>query len=233
MPADVIVTNTSCGGFLSFTVCHSHMFLLFRSSEGVPDLTRIGYAMAPNLVIYTWVAALALILVVYRRVRRFSAFHANRQQTGCFRAPKYPHTDPFFGCDLYKERQQALRAGNVQALYTRDFNRLGKTWVENFLGQCVINTMDAVNHQHIHNLGFEDFGKPPTRAKISAPILGNGIFMAEGAHWRQSRGIIKPIFSGAEVGNMAMMARHVDRLLALLPRDSRTFDIQPMLKKLV
>lgn len=156
-----------------------------------------------------------------------------RQQTGCFRARRYPHSDPFFGYDLYKERQRAFREGHLQALYTRDFNRLGKTWEEILLDQRVINTMDIANHHYIHTVGFEDFGKPTRRSKISAPILGNGIFMAEGTHWKQSRSIIKPIFAKADTGNIEMMAHHVDRFLALIPQDSSTFDIQPMLKKLV
>ncbi len=145
----------------------------------------------------------------------------------------YPHIDPFFGYDLYKERQRAFREGNLQALYTRHFSRLGKTWEEILLDQRVINTMDIANHHYIHTVGFEDFGKPTRRSKISAPILGNGIFMAEGTQWKHSRSIIKPIFAKADTGNIGMMACHVDRFLALIPRDSSTFDIQPMLKRLV
>jgi cytochrome P450 len=93
--------------------------------------------------------------------------------------------------------------------------------------------MDAVNMQYIHALGFEDFGKPNHRMKISAPILGNGIFVAKGAHWKHSRSIIKPIFARAELENMSTMAKHVDRFVNLLPKNSESFDIQPMLKKMV
>ena len=181
----------------------------------------------------TWAAALAIIVLVYHEISRQVAFRAKRQQTGCFRARKYPHTDPFFGYDLHKERQRAFREGNLQALYTRDFNRLGKTWEEISLDQRVINTMDIVNHHYIHTVGFEEFGKPTMRSKISAPILGNGIFTAEGTQWKHSRSIIKPIFAKADTENNEMLARHVNRFLALIPRDSSTFDIQPMLKKLV
>ena len=97
-------------------------------------------------------------------------------------------------------------------------NDLGKTWEEISLNRRVINTMDTVNYQYIHALGYEEFGKPSVRAKISTPILGNGIFMAEGTHWKESRSIIKPTFAAAEIGNMVMMARHVDWFLALLLR---------------
>ena len=180
-----------------------------------------------------WVAAFVAFVLSYRWITLYVAFYLKRQQTGCFRARKYPHSDPLFGYDLFKERQRALKEGNLHALYTRDFRRLGKTWEERFQNQYVINTMDAVNHQYMHTAGIEAFGKPTMRAKINAPILGNGIFMAEGVQWKESRSLIKPIFARAEIGNMAMMAKHVDRLIALLPRDSRTFDIQPMLKKLV
>ena len=189
--------------------------------------------MAPIILGLAWAAALAVITLVYQKFSRYIAFRVKRQQTGCFRARRYPHSDPFFGYDLYKQRQRALREGNLQALYTRHCNRLGKTWEETFLDQRVINTMDIVNHHFIHSAGFEEFGKPTARFKISAPILGNGIFKAEGAQWKQSRSIIKPIFAKADTDNLEMLARHVDRFLALIPQNSSTFDIQPMLKKLV
>lgn len=189
--------------------------------------------MAPIILGLAWAAALAVITLVYQKFSRYIAFCVKRQQTGCFRARRYPHSDPFFGYDLYKQRQRALRDGNLQALYTRHCNRLGKTWEETSLDQRVITTMDIANHQYIHTVGFEEFGKPTARFKISAPILGNGIFKAEGAQWKQSRSIIKPIFAKADTENIDMMARHVDRFLALIPRDYSTFDIQPMFKKLV
>ena len=189
--------------------------------------------MALILLGLAWAAALAITTFVYQKLSRYVAFCVKRRQTGCFRARRYPHSDPFFGYDLYKQRQRALREGNLQDLYIRHFNRLGKTWEEIFLDQRVINTMDIANHHYIHNVGFEEFGKPTARSKISAPILGNGIFKAEGTQWKQSRSIIKPIFAKADTENIEMMARHVDRFLALIPRDYSTFDIQPMLKKLV
>lgn len=185
-------------------------------------LTRLG-----------WAGILIVVIYVYQQSKKYLAFYLERQRTGCCKANSYPHTDPIFGYDLHKRRQQALRDGNTQAIYAADFDRLGKTWQENSLGQCVINTMDPLNHQYIHATGFANFGKSISRKPSSVLILGNGIFAAEGSHWKHSRSIIKPIFARAEVGNMEMMAKHVDRFLALLPPDSQTFDVQPMLKKLV
>ena len=181
----------------------------------------------------TCAVVLLIATFIYLKNSYYLAFLRKRQQTSCHLARKYPHSEPLFGYDLYRKRRRALTDGNTQFVYARDFKRLGKTWQENFLGQRIINTMDTINHQYIHAIGFEDFGKSPQRARVSAEVLGNGIFMAEGKHWKHSRSIIKPIFAKAEVGNMTMMAKHVDRFLALLPRDSSEFDIQPMLKKLV
>jgi cytochrome P450 len=185
------------------------------------------------LIPLAWAIVFAVVILVYQKVLQYVAFSAKRRQTGCFKAPVYPHSDILGGSDLVKQRQQAQKDGNLQALYTRHFNALGKTWEETFWNERVINTMDAVNHQYIHALGFEEFGKPNQRMKISAPILGNGIFVAEGAHWKHSRSIIKPIFARAELENMELMAKHVNRFIHLLPRDSKTFDIQSMLKRMV
>ncbi|KAI9687653.1 MAG: hypothetical protein M1820_010424 [Bogoriella megaspora] len=188
--------------------------------------------MASSSLAIACAAVLLAVTLVCLNGSEYFAFIRNRRRTGCYMARKYPHSEPFLGYDLYRKRRRALANGDTQDLYTSDFNRLGKTWQETFLGQRIINTMDAVNHQYIHALGFEDFGKSPQRAKLSAQVLGNGIFIAEGSQWKHSRSIIKPIFAKAEVENMTMMAKHVDRFLALVPRDSSDFDIQPMLKKL-
>ncbi|KAL9087649.1 MAG: hypothetical protein Q9165_006573 [Trypethelium subeluteriae] len=188
--------------------------------------------MASSLLPFAYIAVLLVLTLFYFEIHRFLPFFRRSQETGYYTAPTYPHSEPLLGYDLYRKRRRALADGITQALYVRDFKRLGKTWHENFLGQRVINTMDTINHQYIHAIGFEDFGKSPQRVISSAQVLGNGIFMAEGSRWKHSRSIIKPIFAKAEVGNMTMMAKHVDRFLELLPRDASEFDIQPMLKKL-
>ncbi|EPE26532.1 Cytochrome P450 [Glarea lozoyensis ATCC 20868] len=189
--------------------------------------------MYPVFVAVASAAACILITLLWQKCTDFVAFNIKRRQTGCFRAKLYPHTDRLWGSDLVKQRQQATKNGNLQALYTRHFKMLAKTWEEVFWNQRVINTMDTANLQYVHVFGFEDFGKPNHRMKISAPILGNGIFVAEGARWKHSRSIIKPIFARAELENISSMAKHVDRFLNLLPQNSETFDIQPMLKKMV
>ncbi|TVY68729.1 Cytochrome P450 monooxygenase lepH [Lachnellula suecica] len=190
--------------------------------------------MPSAFVTLVWAAIIGdvVILLQYRRGDGYVAFITRMRQTNCFRAPMYPHSGFWGGSDLFEQRQKATRNGNMQALYTRHFAALGKTWQEKFWNQRIINTMDSENHQYIHSLGFGDFSKPNQRMKISAPILGNGIFVAEGAHWKSSRGIIKPIFARAELENMAMMVKHVNRFIKLLPRNSKAFDIQPLLKRM-
>ena len=69
-------------------------------------------------------------------------------------------------------------------------------------------------------------------SNISAPILGNPIYVADGTKWNAPSSK-KPDYVKADAANIQRLARHVDLFLTLIPLDSSTFDAQSMFKKLV
>ncbi len=155
-------------------------------------------------------------------------------QHGCQRPSRYPHRDLIWGYDLFRERAKAARRGDLLKLYEKHFRLYGKTFEEQFFGTKIVNTMEAANLQHVAALAPNDFGRAiGSRKNLSAPFMGTGILSSDGAHWKRSRDLIKPIFSRSEIADIDSLSVHVDQLLNMIPRDGSTIDMQPLLQKLV
>jgi cytochrome P450 len=167
----------------------------------------------------------------FQRWQAYVAFRHAANKHRCKRPPKYPHTDIIWGSDLVKERALAAKHGRQMQLYMRHFGMLGKTWEENFHRTKVINTMEAVNIQHVTTTGFQNFAK--ISQKGFTPFLGKGIFSQEGAAWRHSRDLIKPIFTRSEISDVNSLDIHVARFLEMIPSDGTMIDLQVPLHRLV
>lgn len=179
-------------------------------------------------------ALLVACVHVFQRWTKYMAFRSAALQHGCQRPPKYPHRDPIWGYDLYRERAKAAQHGRLLKLYEQHFQRYGKTFEEQFFNTKIINTMEAANLQHVAALSFADFGRATeSRKNLSAPFMGTGILSSDGAQWKRSRDLIKPIFSRSEIADIDSLSYHVDRLLDMIPRNGNTVDIQPLLQRLV
>ncbi len=66
----------------------------------------------------------------------------------------------------------------------------------------------------------------PIRKTVNQGWMGDGIFVSDGPIWKQSRTLLKPAFSKNQYGNLSSFDVHVKRLLALIPRDESTVDLQ-------
>ena len=161
------------------------------------------------------------------------AFHRAEHRNGCQRPRKYPHRDPIWGYDLYRLRDQATKAGNIYQMYEMHFKLHGKTFEEQILGTKVLNTMEWENIQRVAVYSFQDWGKDSSRNTASTPVFGDGIFTQDGAAWKHSREMIKPLFSRLEITELEPLPTYTNRLLGLIPRDGRTIDVQPLLHKFV
>ncbi|KAL8819488.1 MAG: hypothetical protein Q9191_007725 [Dirinaria sp. TL-2023a] len=95
-----------------------------------------------------------------------------------------------------------------------------------------IQTADAENIQAISATKFNDFGVGPIRGNIGAPFLDRGVFTDDGEFWKHSRALIRPTFNRAGIADLNSFERHVGRFLALIPKDSSAFDMQPLVKRL-
>ncbi|CAF9936885.1 MAG: hypothetical protein ALECFALPRED_006997 [Alectoria fallacina] len=133
---------------------------------------------------------------------------------------------------MLQSRMAAIKAGRYNRLYLEQYQNYGKTWEENLAGTKVINSMEPENFQQVASLSFQDYGKLAMRNKALSPFLGNGIFSQDGASWKHSRDLIKPLFTRAELSDIDSFEVHVNRFLNLIPRDGSTVDLHPLLLKL-
>jgi len=75
-----------------------------------------------------------------------------------------------------------------------------------FLGreQLMLNAPDAIRHVLVVN--HENYGRNVGARRVLQPLLGRGLFLAEGAAWRHQRRTIAPAMSPR---SMPVLARHV------------------------
>ena len=75
---------------------------------------------------------------------------------------------------------------------------------------------------------FEDFALSERRIRAIGPSLGHGIFASNGAQWERSRALIRPNFTRSQVADLDTFETHIRHLIAAIPRDGSTFDLQPL-----
>ena len=124
-----------------------------------------------------------------------------------------------------------MKQGRLMLLYEEQFATYGKTFEENFLGRPVINTMHSENIQLVATASFDDFRRNPGSKTVGWPFMGKGLTTTDGADWKYSRNLVKPIFARSELSDIEGLSGYVDRMIDRIPRGS--FDIQPLLHKMV
>ncbi|KAF7907517.1 uncharacterized protein EAF01_005103 [Botrytis porri] len=83
----------------------------------------------------------------------------------------------------------------------------------------------------IYGTDFESFGVGPMRYFGLKPLVGDRLMSTDGAVWKAHRSVLAPIFAQA-TNHQRMFEQHVARLLALIPEDGSTFDVQPLSDRL-
>lgn len=152
------------------------------------------------------------------------------QRIGCLPVNKYPHSHPL-GLDLYQARVDAVKAGRRNDFDFELFQNHGATYEERALFHRIINTTELANIQAVAATQFQDLGRDERRA--AEPFFGHGILSMNGSQWRRARDLVTPLFKRAELMDIERFKVYVDRMIDMLPRDSSTVDMQPLLQKLV
>jgi cytochrome P450 len=70
--------------------------------------------------------------------------------------------------------------------------------------QLMLNAPDAIKHVLVTNA--ENYGRNSGARRVLQPLLGSGLFLADGAAWRHQRRTIAPSLAPR---SMPMLARHV------------------------
>ncbi|KAG9227957.1 putative cytochrome P450 alkane hydroxylase [Amylocarpus encephaloides] len=178
----------------------------------------------------TVVALLTLVFAVKRVINSISIAIFKRRN-GCQQECRVSQLDPILGLDVFRIQLAAFKNKGVLSLAKARYDTYGLTWSINLLGNRFYNTIETENIKSILATNFKDFGIGG-RQKAFNPLLGSGIFTTDGAQWEHSRSLIRPSFTRSQVADLDTFEAHIKQLLAKIPRDGTTFDLQPLLFKL-
>jgi hypothetical protein len=132
----------------------------------------------------------ACILLAYISYRFLSSILASRRHAqnaarlGCKPPARRPSKLPL-GIDFARRIMKADQERRVPDMFLEVYEELGglNTWVQYFLGSDTLVTVDPKNIQAILATQFNDFAIGHIRRMNFLPILGNGIFTADGRAW--------------------------------------------------
>ncbi|RHZ72402.1 hypothetical protein CDV55_108621 [Aspergillus turcosus] len=171
--------------------------------------------------------AIAVLLYTVTVLRRKWRQYRFAREHNCQAPPRIPSKDPFLGLDLTYTTIQNVKAHKFLERGLARFNAIGHTMTASRLLDTVILTREPQNIKTVLSLRFKDYGLGQ-RTKTFGPLLGHGIFTTDGEHWAQSRAMIRPNFVRDQVADLAVFEEQMADLLALIPKDGSTVDLQDL-----
>ncbi|KAK8024540.1 n-alkane-inducible cytochrome P450 [Apiospora rasikravindrae] len=129
---------------------------------------------------------------------------------------------------------KAIKQDRFLSFQTETYDHYGASgWTANFLGHRMVYSSASEHMKAISTSHRDCFAIEPIRVGNGAitPFTGRGVSSADGEKWQSSRELIKPYFERASIRNLNRLKGHVDRLLANIPTDASTVDMQPLFQR--
>lgn len=160
---------------------------------------------------------------ILRRITasRFKSFHS------CLDPPALPQRERIIGFDVLKAGAAAVKAKNSLECAVRRIESTANTYSNTIVGLNIVTTIDPANIQTILAQKFNDYDLGG-RIYAWGPLVGKGVFTSDGPEWAHRRAMIRPNFTKQQVASLDMFERHFGHLLALLPQDGSTIDLQKL-----
>ncbi|KAM0181147.1 hypothetical protein ACHAPC_000557 [Botrytis cinerea] len=188
-------------------------------------LYTIFYISYPSLLFLC-----AVLLLTIRALTNHIS--TNRLRKGCQPPRSIPQKDPFFGLDIiYSRFTETYEKQSRDTIARSLFSKYGHTFQSFPYGVAEIVTEAPEHVKAIYGTDFESFGVGPMRSFGLKPLAGDGLMSTDGAVWKAHRSVLTPIFAKA-THHQHMFEQHVSRLLALIPEDGSTVDLQPLFDRL-
>ena len=187
------------------------------SSPIFAKLASMYYALALG-----WASAayiLSRVVASYIRERHYAQ---EARRLGC-KPPVKQHNKLPFGVDYVYEALRADRNRVFPDFCLERYRRGGNRTLEyKILGARGLYTADPKIVQAVLATQFKEFGFGDYRIGVLAPLLGNGIFSADGAQWEHARAMMRPQFARDQVQDLELEEEHVGNLMQALPVNSTT-----------
>lgn len=109
---------------------------------------------------------------------------------------------------------RGIRGGLFIPLLLKWFNETSsRTAVRHFVLQWDFTTAEPDNIKAmLSGQGAKSFSIGQ-RSREFKPLLGVGIFTAEGEHWKHARGVLRPMFSREQLGRLKVIDDHAETLI--------------------
>ncbi|KAL6707423.1 hypothetical protein ACN47E_004202 [Coniothyrium glycines] len=119
---------------------------------------------------------------------------------------------------------------------SREEGRNVTTISQRIIGAEAHFTIEPRNIQAVLATQFKDFGLGERRNGNFSPLLGHGIFSADGKEWEHARALLRPQFARDQVSDLELEEEHVKNMMRVIPvsRDGWTdvTNMQPLLFRL-
>lgn len=187
-----------------------------------------GFNSTIILVIIGILLAKSLLNFVYIRFRR----RGLARRLGCKPGKVYEQPDKRLGLLFLCQNIRNFRAQTFLQSWEQYLAKTGKTFGFWILGQRMLVTSDPENLKAILSTSFDDFEKGPRLRAAFAPLIGNGIFAADGKDWHDARALLRPSFAKSEINDTRLFETHFQCFLQMLPADGVAIDLQELLSRL-
>ena len=133
---------------------------------------------------------------------------------------------------MLRESFVAIQNSNYLRLGKQRFDDNGDTFAFKQIGKLGILTNDPANVKAILSTQFQDYGVGKRRAEAFEPLIGHGIFTADGPAWDKARRLVRPSFARGQLDDIAIFEPHFQHFIASLPAGGQAVDLQPLFQGL-
>ncbi|KAF9885071.1 hypothetical protein FE257_000802 [Aspergillus nanangensis] len=179
-----------------------------------------------HLSVATLAAAVVVLLYVANLLQRKWTQSRFANENNC-QPVRSVCKDPIFGLDQLRESIAAAKQHRFLDLLQARFHRYGNTYRSKRFATPLITTCEPQNIKTVLSLKFKDYSLG-NRIASFGPLLGHGIFTADGEHWASSRAMVRPNFVKDQVANLESFEENMKGLLELIPTDGSTVDLQDL-----
>ncbi|PSN67414.1 n-alkane-inducible cytochrome P450 [Corynespora cassiicola Philippines] len=179
------------------------------------------------VVIGAWVA-----YILYTRISLYIARRRLILKNGCQPCFYTANKDPIFGLDILRINMRAAKSRTTLATnHGRFLGMKTHTFRSRVMNIPLIATCEPENIKTALSLKFKDYSLG-LRKKTFGPLLGDGIFNADGERWANSRHLLRPNFAREQVADLEAFERHFQLFLQHVPTDGSPVDLQDLFFKL-
>ncbi|GJC97517.1 cytochrome P450 [Colletotrichum higginsianum] len=212
-----LVSSAVLGTYILWTAAESYV----RWSRG-SHLTSSHAHAHPVLALFLTLPT----VILYNKAQYLLRMKA----CGCGEAPVFPHTDPVLGSDWVRTSLARQRDHGLLEWWQDLFAKLGYTWWVKTPTGWALMTSEPENLKAVLAASFDDFPITGPRREAVLPILGpEAIFSANGEVWHGARAMMRPTFVRDQIADLECFERHVGDLIANIPKDGGTVDLQALL----